>query len=211
MNKSVTFTFHQGNLTPKVETLSNVINFDVAYIQLVLRDVTFEYTVTQLYTLFRLFWKKYKQIWSVNGGWGAQLGRCSTSVSTISVALMFPVSGMSRTYLNSVHSIAFKWKTSVKQYYILRFRLSLTVAAKGYRSLLPPRVVAHCYRQGLLLTVAAKGCCSLLPPRVVAHYCRQGLSLTVAAKGCRSLLPPRVKTIRVLKDTYLFINCHMSE
>jgi len=55
MNKSFTFTFHQGNLTPKVETLPSVINFDLAYIQLVLRDVTFEYTVTQLYTLFRLF------------------------------------------------------------------------------------------------------------------------------------------------------------
>ena len=39
----------------------------------------------------------------------AQLRRCSTSVSTICVALLFPViRGMSRNYLNSVHLIAFK-------------------------------------------------------------------------------------------------------
>jgi len=50
---------------------------------------------------------------------GAQLRRCSTSVSTICVALLFTVirdGGMSRNYLDTVPSIVFKWKTSVHQW-----------------------------------------------------------------------------------------------
>jgi len=55
------------------------------------------------YTLFRVLIKQHLKIE------GTQTRRCSTSVSTICVALLFPVIlGMSRNYLNSVHLIAFK-------------------------------------------------------------------------------------------------------